>query len=77
MSAAQNLLFREVIAHFGNQQKTADALQITQASVNGWLAKGRMSTDNALLIQKLTNGKFNALDLRPSLKDHIQSINVA
>lgn len=77
MQKDQNHIFQEVIDHFGNQPKTAKALGITQASVQGWLTSGRMSADNALLIQKLTRGKFNALDLRPSLKNVIKSIKVA
>lgn len=77
MSDEKIQLFQEVIDYFGNQPKTAKALGIKQSSVRMWLFNGRMSADNALLVQKLTNGKFKALDLRPSLKEHLSAIEVA
>lgn len=76
MSDERIQLFQEVINHFGNQPKTAKALGIKQSSVRTWLFSGRMSADNALLVQKLTDGKFKALDLRPSLREYLSAIDV-
>lgn len=69
--------FQKVIEHFGNQQKTAIALKITQPSVNYILATGNVSVEIALRIQKETKNKFSALDLRPSLKRDFSEICVA
>ncbi len=69
--------FQAVIDYFGNQQKTAVALDIKQPSVNYSLSTGNISVEIALRIQKETNGKFLAVDLRPSLKKHFSEIRVA
>ncbi|OTG81524.1 YdaS family helix-turn-helix protein [Acinetobacter sp. ANC 4648] len=69
--------FNLVIDYFGNQKKTAEGLGITQPSVNYILSTGNISVEIALRIQKKTNGKFLALDLRPSLKRDFSSIEVA
>ncbi len=68
---------QEVVSHFGSQRKTADALEITQPTVNHMLATGTVSVETALKIQKKTNNKFLALDLRPSLKESFTDISVA
>lgn len=72
-----SVLFQQVVDHFGNQPKTATALNIKQPTVNYMLSTGVISVEVALRIQKATKGKFNALDLRPSLKENFESINVA
>lgn len=72
-----SVLFQQVVDHFGSQPKTATALNIKQPTVSYMLRTGVISVDVALRIQKTTNGKFNALDLRPSLKENFESINVA
>lgn len=47
---------KDVIAHFGNQQKTADALAVTQASVSRW---GEIIPRlRAFEIEHITNGKL-------------------
>lgn len=71
-------IYKSVVAHFGNQQKTASALKIKQSSVNAWIkGKAIMSERTALRVQKLTNSEFKALDLSPSLKEDFAVINVA
>jgi len=69
--------FQDVVEYFGNQQKTADALKITQPSVNHILATGNVSVEVALRIQKVTKNTFSALDLRPSLKRDFSEICVS
>lgn len=70
-------LMVSVVAHFGSQRKTADELNLTQPTVNHMLATGRISAEAALKIQMKTNGKFLAVDLRPSLKNFLTNIQVA
>ena len=70
-------LIEEVVDHFGSQSKTAEALDITQPTVNHMVTTGMVSAEVALKIQKTTNGKFLALDLRPSLKSSFKNIQVA
>lgn len=69
--------FHLVVDYFGNQQKTASALGITQPSVNYILSTGNVSVGMALKIQKETKGKFSALELRPDLKQSFSVIEVA
>lgn len=69
--------FQKVVDYFGNQQKTAEALDIKQPSVNYSLSTGNISVEIALRVQKKTNGRFLAVDLRPSLKKHFSEICVA
>lgn len=69
--------FQTVVDYFGNQQKTAEALGIKQPSVNYSLSTGNISVEIALRIQKKTSGRFLAVDLRPSLKEHFSEICVA
>ncbi|KYQ83542.1 hypothetical protein AWW72_13215 [Acinetobacter sp. NRRL B-65365] len=68
---------KEVVEHYGSQRKTAEALGITQPTVNHMLSTKQISVEIALLIQKKTNGKFKALDLRPSLKLSFSEISVS
>lgn len=68
---------KEVVAYYGSQRKTADALDITQPTVNHMVSTEQVSVEMALLIQKRTNGRFKALDLRPSLKRHFSELTVA
>jgi len=57
-----------LIKHFGNQQKTAEALGVKQGTVSGW-ATGRhgVSEVHALIAEKLTGGTIKAVDLCPRL----------
>lgn len=60
--------YQEVVDFFGTQSKTAHALNVAQPSVNAWvLGKSRMSAITALQVEKLTQGKFKAVELCPSL----------
>ena len=70
-------LLKQAVDYFGNQKKAADALGITQPTLNLSLSTGVVSAEVALRIQKATGGKFKAVDLRPSLKRDFVSISVA
>ena len=62
--------YQKLVDFFGTQSATADALGIRQPSVNAWLSgKAKMSAKLALKAEKITDGKFKAVDLCPDLKD--------
>lgn len=65
-----------VVAFFGSQRKMADALGVTQPTVNHMISTNTVSTEVALRIQKQSQNRFLAVDLRPGLKEHFVSINV-
>lgn len=63
--------YEKLVKHFGNQQKTADALGCSQAAVFKWVkGKAYMSSAIANRAQKMTAGKFQAADLCPDLKEY-------
>lgn len=49
--------------HFGSNNKLAKALGISHQAVSDWRKKGKIPSGAALRIEKLTEGKFNAMDL--------------
>ena len=59
-----------LISFFGNQEKTAKALQVKQGSVSGWLT-GRhgVSPIVALRAESITRGTVKSADLCPALAD--------
>jgi DNA-binding transcriptional regulator YdaS (Cro superfamily) len=59
-----------LVARFGSQDATADALDIKQPSVNAWL-KGKtvMSPLVATRAERVTEGEFKAIDLCPALRE--------
>lgn len=62
--------YQEVVNYFGNQVRTADKIGVKQPSVHAWLSgKAKMSSENALKVENLTNGKFKAVDLCPRLAE--------
>lgn len=68
--------YKSLIDFFGNQVKTAQALQVTQPSVNAWLkGKTKMSATVAIKAEKLTHGKFKAYELCPKLAEFKEHLN--
>ncbi|WOE31956.1 MULTISPECIES: YdaS family helix-turn-helix protein [unclassified Acinetobacter] len=68
--------YRLVVSHFGNQELTAEALEVKQSSVNAWVkGKSCMRPRTAALTQSLTNGKFKAAELCPELRECLELIN--
>lgn len=61
----------KLIEHFGGtQEKLASALNVKQGTVTGWLNKKHgIGESNALKIEKLTQGKFKAIELCPRLAE--------
>lgn len=73
-----NLDYQAVVDHFGDQTKTALALGLKQPSVCAWLnGSAVMSESTALRVQKLTDGKFLAVELSPTLKRDFDKVDVA
>lgn len=61
-------VYAEVVKHFGGQHKTAIALNLKQPSISAWFTRDvEMSPVTAMLVQKLSDGKFQAKDLCPQL----------
>lgn len=56
-----NSLIKQAIDLLGSQQKLAEACGVSQNAVHKWLSnKLRVSLENALKIEKATNGKVKA-----------------
>lgn len=54
----------ELIKNFGSQQKTAEALGVSQATVSYWLSGSqKVSPEKALLAETLTHGAIKASSL--------------
>ncbi|ASL28601.1 transcriptional regulator [Azotobacter chroococcum] len=57
-----------LVAHFGDQVKTAKSLGVSQPAVSQWLSGAcRMGPVTALKAESVTQGKFKAVDLCPDL----------
>lgn len=53
-----------LVAHFGDQIKTAVALGVTQPAVSQWVSGAcHMSAANAFLAESKTNGEIKAWEL--------------
>lgn len=64
------MIYRQVMEHYGTQQKMADAIGCSQTLVWRWLnGKATMPTHFALKVEKITGGKFKAVDLCPRLAE--------
>ena len=60
----------QLIQHFGNQNTLAQKLGLSQGAVSQWRTdKSKISPENALKIEKITDGKFRAVDLCPRLAE--------
>lgn len=48
----------DVIKYFGTQEKTADALGVTQQAIASWVKKGVIPELRQYQIEKITGGKL-------------------
>ncbi|HGF9306042.1 helix-turn-helix domain-containing protein [Acinetobacter baumannii] len=70
-------LYSELVKHFGTQELAAQAIGVKQSTINGYLkGKWNMSEKVAIRTQKVTEGKFKAADLCPSLRE-LEEINLS
>lgn len=66
----KSALIEKLIAEFGSQTKLAKAVGVEQGTVTGWLyQKHGVNELNALKIEKITNGRFRAVELCPRLAE--------
>ncbi|OOR83900.1 transcriptional regulator [Moraxella canis] len=66
----KSAIIEKLISEFGSQTKLAKAIGVEQGTVTGWLyQKHGVKELNALKIEKITNGKFRAVDLCPRLAE--------
>lgn len=57
------LNFEEVFNHFGSQNKLAGILDVSTQAVSHWKKNGSFPAKQAVEIERLTEGKFKAVDL--------------
>ena len=55
--------FQAVFEHFKGQNKLAGILDVSTQAVSAWKVKGSFPAGQAVEIERLTNGKFKAVDL--------------
>lgn len=63
-------IYNELATLFKTQQDMADNFGCSQPLVHKWLSgKQKMTAHFAMKAERLTNGKFKAIDLCPKLKE--------
>jgi len=55
--------FKELFEFFGSQNKLAGALDVSTSAICFWKGKGFIPPGNAVEIERITKGKFKAVDL--------------
>ncbi len=61
-------MLNDVFIHFGSQSELARKLGISAAAITQWLVEG-VPPARAIEIEKLSGGKFKAVDLVGATKD--------
>jgi DNA-binding transcriptional regulator YdaS (Cro superfamily) len=60
-------IFKDLVAHFGTQEVTAERLKVDQSTVSGWVrGKHGMSPVIAKRAEDLTGGAFKKEELCPA-----------
>lgn len=54
---------KEVSEYFGSQSELAEKLGLTRQAITLWKIKGVIPPVSAIEIERITNGKFKAVDL--------------
>lgn len=61
---------QRLIAYFGSQKATEEALGVSQVTVSSWLNKKHgINYINAMRAERLTDGTVKAVELCPALKE--------
>ncbi len=72
MSKEPVMIYGSLVQHLGGQTKTAKALDVSQPSVNAWIKGGaKMSILVAMRAERVTKGKYKAIELCPALKAEV------
>ena len=62
----------KLVLHYGSQVEIAKALDVTEGAVSQWVSTGGLPAKRAIMIEKLTGGKFKAVDIvAPSEKEDV------
>jgi len=65
--------YKNLVEYFGGQVKTATALGVTQSTVSYWVTGDRqISPLIAIRIEKMTKGRFKAVDLNDDLATELR-----
>jgi len=63
------MILDDIVEHFGSQSELARALGIDRANVSMWIANHAVPSLHAINIERLTKGKFKAVDIVLQLED--------
>ncbi len=55
--------FNSIFEHFGGQNKLAGILDVSTQAISAWKYAGCIPANNAVEIERITDGKFKAVDL--------------
>jgi hypothetical protein len=55
--------FIELIRHFETQAALARAMGVTPSAISQWVRRGSIPAEHAITIERVTDGKFRAVDL--------------
>ena len=55
--------FVALTKHFGTQAAMAKAVGVTPSAVSQWMQRGIIPAEHAIVIERLTDGEFKAVDL--------------
>jgi hypothetical protein len=64
----QDNIVRAVAAHFGSIKNMAEALGVTYVAAYGYISNEEMPAAQAVKVERLTDGKFKAVDLAKESK---------
>jgi DNA-binding transcriptional regulator YdaS (Cro superfamily) len=62
------VIYYKIISHFGSHANLARALDVSRAAVSQWRVDG-IPAARAIDIEKLTGGKFKAVDITKGRED--------
>ena len=66
-------IYKELSSCLGGQVNAAESLGVSQSNISGYInGKWQMSERVARRAERITNGKYKAIDLCPSLKAEIE-----
>jgi DNA-binding transcriptional regulator YdaS (Cro superfamily) len=59
----QNEKFTSLMGHFGTQASLATAVGVTPSAISQWVRRGIIPAEHAITIERITEGKFRAVEL--------------